>query len=64
MSRDSRVPAQPISKTGFRPILSDTPPQAKPVKDSAREKEEMKMPAQQEALDLSPTLKSLVMIHA
>ena len=55
MSKDTRVPAQPISSTGFRPTRSDMPPQAKPVIDSARAKEEMKMPAQKDALDLSPT---------
>ena len=64
MSKDRSVPAQPMSRTGFRPIRSDTPPQAKPVKDSARAKEEMKMPAQKDALDLSPTWKSFTMTHA
>ena len=55
MSKDTRVPPHPMSSTGFRPIRSDTPPQAKPVIDSARAKEEIKMPAQKDALDLSPT---------
>ena len=64
MSKDMSVPAHPISKTGFRPIRSDTPPHARPVKDSARAKEEMKMPAQKDALDLSPTWKSFTMTHA
>lgn len=64
MSKDMSVPAHPISKTGFRPIRSDTLPHAKPVKDSARAKEEMKMPAQKDALDLSPTWKSSTMTHA
>lgn len=64
MSNDMRVPAHPIIKTGFRPIRSDTPPHAKPVKDSAREKEEMKTPAQKEAVDLSPTPKSSTITHA
>ena len=64
MSRDIRVPAHPIRRTGFRPILSETPPHARPVRDSAREKEEMKMPAQKDALDLSPTPKSRTMSHA
>lgn len=58
------VPAHPISRTGFRPIRSDTPPQAMPVKASARAKEEMKIPAQKDALDLSPTWKSFTMTHA
>lgn len=64
MSKDMSVPVHPISKTGFRPIRSDTPPQARPVKDSAREKEEVKMPAQNDALDLSSTWKSFIMTHA
>ncbi len=55
MSKEMRVPVHPTSKTGFRPMRSDTPPQAKPVRASARAKEEMKMPAQKDALDLSPT---------
>lgn len=64
MSGEERVPAHPMSRTGFRPIRSETPPQTIPVRDSAREKEEMKMPAQKEALDLSPMLKSLTITHA
>ena len=64
MSKDMSVPVHPMSRTGFRPIRSDTPPQDKPVKDSARAKEEMKMPAQKDALDLSPTWKSFTMTHA
>ena len=64
MSKDISVPAHPISRTGFRPIRSDTPPQAKPVKASARAKEEMKMQAQKDALDLSPTWKSFTMTQA
>ncbi len=64
MSSDKRVPAHPMSRTGFRPIRSDTPPQAMPVRDSARAKEEMKMPAQKEALDLSPMLESLTITQA
>ncbi len=64
MSSDMRVPAHPISRTGFRPIRSETPPHAKPVKDSARAKEEMKTPAQKEAVDLSPMPKSSTIFHA
>ena len=64
MSKDMSVPAHPMSKTGFRPIRSDMTPHAKPVKDSAKEKEEIKMPAQKEALDLWPTWKSFTMTHA
>ena len=45
MSRDIKVPKQPISKTGLRPIRSEKAPQKKPVRDSARAKAEMKMPA-------------------
>ena len=64
MSSDTRVPAHPIKRTGFRPIRSDTPPHARPVRDSARAKEEIKIPAQNDALDLSPTPKSRTMAHA
>ena len=64
MSNDIMVPVHPIKRTGFRPILSDTPPHARPVKLSARAKEEMKMPAQKDALDLSPTLKSPTITQA
>ena len=39
------VPAQPASKTGFLPILSDNPPQNIPVSDSASAKAEMRSPA-------------------
>ena len=45
MRRESRVPAQPKSRTGFLPIRSDTLPQNMPVQASAREKAEMRMPA-------------------
>ena len=64
ISNDMRVPAHPIRRTGFRPIRSDTPPQARPVKLSARAKEEMKMPAQKDALALSPMSKSLTITQA
>lgn len=64
MSRDIKVPVHPIKRTGFRPIRSETPPHARPVRDSARAKEEMKMPAQKDALDLSPMPKSRTMTHA
>jgi hypothetical protein len=39
------VPIHPISKTGFRPTLSDRPPQYIPVRDSASAKAEMRRPA-------------------
>lgn len=39
------VPQHPASNTGFRPILSDNPPQYMPVKDSASAKAEMRRPA-------------------
>jgi hypothetical protein len=39
------VPAHPTSSTGFRPILSDSPPQKKPVSDSASAKALIRMPA-------------------
>lgn len=64
MSRDIKVPVHPIKRTGFRPIRSETPPHARPVRDSARANEEMKMPAQKDALDLSPMPKSRTMTHA
>lgn len=64
ISNDMRVPAHPIRRTGFRPTRSDTPPQARPVKLSARAKEEMKMPAQKDALALSPMSKSLTITQA
>lgn len=39
------VPKHPASSTGFRPILSDKPPQYIPVKDSANAKAEIRSPA-------------------
>ncbi len=56
-SKERRVPAQPRSRTGFRPILSDRPPQYMPVRASAREKAEMRMPAKKAALLSSPIWK-------
>ena len=64
MSNETSVPVHPMSKTGFRPMRSDTPPHAMPVKLSARANVEMKMPAQKVELDLSPTEKSLTITHA
>lgn len=45
MTIESKVPRHPKSKTGFRPILSESPPQYMPVSDSARAKAEMRRPA-------------------
>lgn len=45
MIKEAKVPAHPRSNIGLRPTRSDTPPQNKPVRDSARAKAEMKMPA-------------------
>ena len=44
-SRLRMVPVQPTSRTGFRPIRSERPPQYMPVRDSARAKAEMSRPA-------------------
>lgn len=39
------VPRHPTNSTGFRPILSERPPQYMPIMASARAKDEMSKPA-------------------
>ena len=43
-SKESIVPKHPRSRTGFRPIRSERVPHHILVKDSAKEKEAMRMP--------------------
>lgn len=45
MTMLNMVPMQPMMRTGLRPMRSDRPPQYMPMRASAREKEEMRMPA-------------------
>lgn len=41
----SAVPAKPVKRTGFRPILSDNLPQATPEENSAKAKADVTIPA-------------------
>jgi hypothetical protein len=45
MTMLNMVPTHPSRRTGFRPILSERPPQYMPIRASAREKEDMRRPA-------------------